>query len=78
MLMKEMEFMLKKTLLKCGKTNMYKSIKDFSGANALNEKLKMTCYNFRPDMIIFGHADVRFNRSVVKYLEQVQPKSTTP
>ena len=36
----------------------YKSIKDFSGANALNEKLKMTCYNFRPDMIIFGHADL--------------------
>ncbi len=36
----------------------YKSYKDLSGAKALNDKLKMTCYNFRPDMIIFGHADL--------------------
>ena len=24
----------------------------------LNNKLKKTCYNFKPDLIIFGHADL--------------------
>ena len=28
--------------------------------------------------IIFGHADVRFNRAVVEHLEQVHSASTTP
>jgi len=36
----------------------YKSIKDFNGSNALNEKLKSTCYNFKPDMIVLGHSDL--------------------
>ena len=36
----------------------YKSIKDFNGSNALNEKLKSTCYNYKPDLIVLGHSDL--------------------
>ncbi len=36
----------------------YKSIKDFNGSNALNEKLKSTCYNYKPDVIVLGHSDL--------------------
>ena len=36
----------------------YKSYKDLSGSKNLNNKLKKTCYNFKPDLIIFGHADL--------------------
>ena len=35
----------------------YKSITDFDGSKKLNEKLITTCYNFKPDLIILGHAD---------------------
>ena len=36
----------------------YKSIKDYTGANTLNEKLINTVYNYKPDLLIFGHADL--------------------
>ena len=36
----------------------YKSLSDFKGAKTLNEKLKTTCYNYKPDLIILGHADL--------------------
>ena len=36
----------------------YKSYRDISGAKTLNDKLKKTCYNFKPDLIILGHADL--------------------
>jgi glycosyltransferase involved in cell wall biosynthesis len=39
-------------------TKYYKSYRDFSGANALNEKLKSTCYNYKPDLIVLGHCDL--------------------
>ena len=35
----------------------YKSYKDINGSKALNDKLKKTCYNYKPDIIILGHAD---------------------
>ncbi len=35
-----------------------KSIKDFSGSSALNDKLLKTCNHFKPDMIVLGHADM--------------------
>ena len=35
----------------------YKNYKDFNGSKALNNKLKKTCSNFKPDLIILGHAD---------------------
>ena len=36
----------------------YKSFNDIKGAKTLNEKLKKTCYNYKPDLIILGHADL--------------------
>ena len=36
----------------------YKSYNDFSGAKSLNDKLRSTCYNYRPDLIVLGHADL--------------------
>ena len=35
----------------------YKSFKDFKGSKILNDKLK-TCYNYKPDLVITGHADL--------------------
>ena len=36
----------------------YKGIYDIKGAKTLNNKLKKTCYNYKPDLIILGHADL--------------------
>tara|TARA_B100001093_G_scaffold513973_1_gene587007 strand:- start:430 stop:2568 length:2139 start_codon:yes stop_codon:yes gene_type:complete len=36
----------------------YKSFSDYKGAKTLNEKLKKTCYNYKPDLIMLGHADL--------------------
>ena len=36
----------------------YKSINDIKGAKTLNDKLKKTCYNYKPDLIVLGHADL--------------------
>ena len=38
-------------------TKYYKNYKDFSGTKILNDKLKKTCYNYKPDLIVLGHAD---------------------
>ena len=36
----------------------YKSYSDITGSRSLNEKLKKTCYNYKPDLLILGHADL--------------------
>jgi len=36
----------------------YKSYSDLSGAKSLNKKLRKTCYNFKPNFIVLGHADL--------------------
>ncbi len=36
----------------------YKSLTDIKGAKTLNDKLKKTCYNYKPDLVILGHADL--------------------
>ncbi len=36
----------------------YKSFNDIKGAKSLNDKLKKTCYNYKPDLIMLGHADL--------------------
>ncbi len=36
----------------------YRSLNDIKGSKTLNEKLKKTCYNYKPDLIILGHADL--------------------
>ena len=36
----------------------YRSLNDIKGSKTLNEKLKKTCYNYKPDLIVLGHADL--------------------
>ena len=36
----------------------YKSYNDIKGSKALNDKLIKTCYNYKPDLIVLGHADL--------------------
>jgi len=36
----------------------YKSYSDIYGSKSLNDKLRKTCYNYRPDMLVLGHADL--------------------
>ena len=35
-----------------------KNYRDFSGSKTLNDKLIKTCYHFKPDLIVLGHADM--------------------
>ncbi len=35
-----------------------KNYKDLSGSKTLNDKLIKTCYHFKPDLIVLGHADM--------------------
>ena len=35
----------------------YKSYSDISGSKSLNDKLKKTCFNYKPDLLVLGHAD---------------------
>ena len=36
----------------------YKSINDINGSKVLNEKLINTAYNYKPDLLVLGHADL--------------------
>jgi glycosyltransferase involved in cell wall biosynthesis len=36
----------------------YKNYRDINGAIQMNEKLKKTCYNYKPDFLVLGHADL--------------------
>ena len=38
-------------------TKYYKSYKDFTGSKTLNDKLKKTVYNYKPDLLVMGHSD---------------------
>jgi len=51
----------------------YKSYKDLSGGNTLNDKLKKTCYNYKPDMIVMGHSDL-INAQQLEILKNDYPK----
>ena len=44
----------------------YKNIKDLKGAKSLNEKLRKTCYNYKPDIIMLGHADLISSDQIVE------------
>ncbi len=43
-----------------------KSIKDYTGSNALNNKLLDITANFKPDLILMGHADMITNETILK------------
>ena len=47
-------------------TSYEKSIKDISGSRALNNKLLDMTTNFKPDLILFGHADMITNETILK------------
>jgi len=50
-------------------TKHYKSINDYSGSKTLNEKLINTVYNYKPDLLIFGHADL-IKDNTLSYLRE--------
>ena len=35
-----------------------KNYRDFTGSKSLNDKLIKTCYHFKPDLLVLGHADM--------------------
>jgi glycosyltransferase involved in cell wall biosynthesis len=49
-------------------TKHYKNINDYSGAKTLNSKLINTVYNYKPDLLIFGHADL-IKENTLSYLK---------
>tara|TARA_B100001989_G_scaffold247012_1_gene218654 strand:- start:3203 stop:5338 length:2136 start_codon:yes stop_codon:yes gene_type:complete len=52
----------------------YKSLRDFKGSKILNDKLKKTCYNYKPDLIITGHADL-ISRDQIQELKEENPNT---
>jgi len=52
----------------------YKSINDFKGAKTLNDKLKKTCYNYKPDLIVLGHADL-ISKNQISELREDYPNT---
>tara|TARA_B100001057_G_scaffold489851_1_gene576959 strand:+ start:70 stop:2199 length:2130 start_codon:yes stop_codon:yes gene_type:complete len=52
----------------------YKSIGDIKGKKTLNEKLKKTCYNYKPDLIITGHADL-ISKEQIQELKEDNPNT---
>ena len=42
----------------------YKTLQDYTGGNTLNQKLINTVYNYKPDLLIFGHADLIKNNTL--------------
>ena len=52
----------------------YKSFNDLKGSKVLNEKLKKTCYNYKPDIIITGHADL-ISKEQLQELKEENPNT---
>ncbi len=52
----------------------YKSIGDIKGSKTLNDKLKKTCYNYKPDLIVIGHADL-ISRDQINELKEDNPNT---
>ena len=52
----------------------YRSFKDYKGSKILNDKLKKTCYNYKPDLIITGHADL-LSKEQIYELKQDNPNT---
>ena len=52
----------------------YKSFRDLKGSAVLNDKLKKTCYNYKPDLIITGHADL-LSRNQIQELKEENPNT---
>jgi glycosyltransferase involved in cell wall biosynthesis len=52
----------------------YKSISDIKGQKTLNDKLKKTCYNYKPDLIVTGHADL-ISKEMIQDLKEDNPNT---
>ena len=52
----------------------YKSFSDFKGSKILNDKLKKTCYNYKPDIVITGHADL-ISKEQIQELKEDNPNT---
>ena len=52
----------------------YKNFNDFKGSKTLNDKLKKTCYNYKPDLIITGHADL-ITKQQIQELKEDNPNT---
>ena len=52
----------------------YKNVSDFKGSKTLNDKLKKTCYNYKPDLIITGHADL-ITKQQIQELKEDNPNT---
>ena len=52
----------------------YRSINDIKGSRILNDKLKKTCYNYKPDLVIIGHADL-ISKSQIAELKEDNPNT---
>ena len=52
----------------------YKSIGDIKGKKTLNDKLKKTCYNYKPDLIVTGHADL-ISQEQIQELKEDNPNT---
>jgi len=52
----------------------YKTINDFKGSKNLNDKLKKTCYNYKPDLILIGHADL-ISKEQIQELKNDNPNT---
>ncbi len=52
----------------------YKSLGDFKGKKSLNDKLKKTCYNYKPDLIVTGHADL-ISKDQIQELKEDNPNT---
>ena len=52
----------------------YKSFNDLKGAKTLNDKLRKTCYNYKPDLIVLGHADL-ISKDQISELKEDYPNT---
>ena len=52
----------------------HKSLKDLNGSKGLNDKLLDTCNNFRPDLIVLGHADL-IDVDILRNIKKKYPKT---
>ena len=52
----------------------YKSLNDIKGSKVLNDKLKKTCYNYKPDLVVTGHADL-ISKDQIAELKEDNPNT---
>jgi len=52
----------------------YKSLNDIKGSKTLNDKLKKTCYNYKPDLVVTGHADL-ISKEQIQELKEENPNT---